>query len=306
MKVLKNFKTIFAALVIRPLIGDPFRSVVAILGVAIGVSVFLSIQLANRQTLLSFKESVDLVLGRADAVIHAEGLPFDETWFGELLALREWIKVYPVIQGHGVEPRSNEVVEILGTDLLQDSGIRDFSLRTTGKDLKGLIPLVLDPAGIILPEKFIPETDFKPGGQIRFLINGVEKKFNVNAILENKGVAKALNGNFALMDIAAAQWTFGKIGKLDRIDVTFLKDRDFDRMREKISALLPDFLRVDRPERKNRQVEKMLRAFQYNLSALSFVALLVGLYLIYNMIALSVVRRRMEIGTLRALGATPA
>ena len=76
-------------------------------------------------------------------------------------------------------------------------------------------------------------------------------------------------------------------------------------MGEKISEVLPDFLRVDRPERKNRQVEKMLQAFQYNLTALSFVALIVALYLIYNMVALSVVRRRTEIGTLRAIGATP-
>ena len=76
-------------------------------------------------------------------------------------------------------------------------------------------------------------------------------------------------------------------------------------MSKKISSILPNFLRVDRPERKNGQVEKMLRAFQYNLTALSFVALLVALYLVYNMIALSVVRRRMEIGTLRALGAAP-
>ncbi|MFQ5673751.1 MAG: FtsX-like permease family protein [Nitrospinales bacterium] len=305
MKSLHYFKDLFFALIVRPLLQDPFRTAVTVLGVAIGVSVFLGIQLANRQTLSSFKESVALVLGRADAVIHAEGPPFDEKYFADLLALREWVKGYPVIEGYAVEPRSNEVIEILGTDLLQDSGIRDFSLKMVKQNLRGLVPLVLDPRGIILPEKFVPGTDFKPGDRIDLLINGVKTSFNVNAILENKGVARALNGNFALMDIAAAQAAFGKIGKLDRIDVAFLRDRDFERMREKISAVLPDYLRVDRPERKNRQVEKMLRAFQYNLTALSFVSLLVALYLIYNMIALSVVRRRMEIGVLRALGAMP-
>ena len=127
----------------------------------------------------------------------------------------------------------------------------------------------------------------------------------MNAVLENKGLARTLNGNFALMDIAAAQWAFGRVGKLDRIDVEFLREGSFESMREKVSAVLPGFLRMDRPERKNSQVEKMLRAFQYNLTALSFVALIVALYLIYNMIALSVVRRRVEIGTLRAIGATP-
>ena len=46
----------------------------------------------------------------------------------------------------------------------------------------------------------------------------------------------------------------------------------------------------------------MLGAFQLNLTALSLVSLLVGMFLIYNTIAASVVRRRHEIGVLRALG----
>ena len=299
------FKDLFIALILRPLIRDPFRTAITIFGVAVGVAVFLSIRLANQQTMMSFTESVDLVLGRADAVIRVEGIDFDEIHFEKLHALRKEIKAYPVIEGYGVESTSGEVVEIIGTDLLQDSGIRDFSLKTKDKGLKGLLPLIMDPAGVILPEKFIPGVQFNTDSSLQFLINGKEKSLNVNAILEDKGIAKALNGNFALMDIAAAQKAFDKIGRLDRIDIQFLHPSKFDVMQKKISALMPEHLLVERPQRKNQQVEKMLRAFQYNLTALSFVALLVALYLIYNMIALSVVRRRVEIGTLRALGATP-
>lgn len=305
MSFLYYFKDLFTALILRPLIRDPFRTAITIFGVAVGVAVFLSIRLANQQTMMSFTESVDLVLGRADAIVRVEGIDFDEIYFEKLHALRKEIKAYPVIEGYGVESISGEVVEIIGTDLLQDSGIRDFSLKTTEKGLKGLLPLIMDPAGVILPEKFIPGVPFDAGGTLQFLINGKEKTLNVTAILENKGIAKALNGNFALMDIAAAQKVFDKIGRLDRIDIQFLHPSKFDVMQKKISALLPEYLLVERPQRKNQQVEKMLRAFQYNLTALSFVALLVALYLIYNMIALSVVRRRVEIGTLRALGATP-
>ena len=306
MSFLFYFKDLFTALILRPLLRDPFRTAITILGVAVGVAVFLSIRLANQQTMMSFTESVDLVLGRADAVIRMDGMDFDESFFQELHTLRQEIKAYPVIEGYGVETTSGEVVEIIGTDLLQDSGIRDFSLKTVEKDLKGLLPLILDTSGIILPEKFVPGTRYEPGDTIEFLIKGKEKNLNVNAVLESKGIAKALNGNFAMMDIAAAQNVFEKKGRLDRIDIQFLNSTDYDTMREKIASLLPKFMKVERPQRKNRQVEKMLQAFQYNLTALSFVALLVALYLIYNMIALSVVRRRVEIGTLRAIGATPA
>ncbi len=305
MSFLLYFKDLFTALILRPLLRDPFRTAITILGVAVGVAVFLSIRLANQQTMMSFTESVNLVLGRADAVIRVEGMDFNESVFEKLHALRKEIKVYPVIEGYGIESTSDEVVEIIGTDLLQDSGIRDFSIKTTEEGLKGLIPLITDPAGIILPEKFVPGTRFAPGDTIEFLIKGKIKTLNVNAILEDEGIAKALNGNFALMDIAAAQNVFDKVGRLDRIDIQFLNSADFESMQEKIASLLPGNMKVERPQRKNRQVGKMLQAFQYNLTALSFVALLVALYLIYNMIALSVVRRRVEIGTLRAIGATP-
>ena len=50
----------------------------------------------------------------------------------------------------------------------------------------------------------------------------------------------------------------------------------------------------------------MLAAFRWNLRVLSYIALVVGAFLIYNTISVSVVRRRAEIGILRALGATRA
>jgi putative ABC transport system permease protein len=48
----------------------------------------------------------------------------------------------------------------------------------------------------------------------------------------------------------------------------------------------------------------MLAAFHLNLTALSWVALVVGLFLVYNTVTISVIARRDEIGVLRALGVT--
>ena len=47
----------------------------------------------------------------------------------------------------------------------------------------------------------------------------------------------------------------------------------------------------------------MIAAFQFNLTALSAVALIVGLFLIYNTVSMSVAARRAEIGMLQAVGA---
>ena len=48
----------------------------------------------------------------------------------------------------------------------------------------------------------------------------------------------------------------------------------------------------------------MLRAFRLNLTALSAIALLVSLFLVYNAVSLSVLERRRQIGILRSLGLT--
>jgi len=48
----------------------------------------------------------------------------------------------------------------------------------------------------------------------------------------------------------------------------------------------------------------MLAAFRWNLRLLSYISLIVGAFLIYNTISVSVVRRRAEIGIVRALGAS--
>ena len=75
-------------------------------------------------------------------------------------------------------------------------------------------------------------------------------------------------------------------------------------MAAKLGALAPSDVTVAPPGQRSGQVERMLASFELNLSALSLISLLVGMFLIYNTIAASVVRRRVETGILRAVGAT--
>src|SRR5215475_16071493 len=59
-----------------------------------------------------------------------------------------------------------------------------------------------------------------------------------------------------------------------------------------------------RPALRTQAIEQMTAAFELNLTALSLLALVVGMFLIYNTITFSVVQRRGLIGTLRCLGVT--
>src|SRR6202789_585209 len=69
-----------------------------------------------------------------------------------------------------------------------------------------------------------------------------------------------------------------------------------------IKAAIPATWDVQTPGARSEENRRMLRAFRWNLRVLSYISLLVGAFLIYNTIAVSVVRRRTEIGILRAIG----
>ncbi len=138
----------------------------------------------------------------------------------------------------------------------------------------------------------------------------------VRALLEDKGPARVMDGSFVLMDIAAAQLAFARLGRIDRLDVQIERaptaldasraptSDDLDAAAEAIGKRLPAGLTAARPSRRGQQVERMLAAFHLNLSALSWVALVVGLFLVYNTATVSVLARRDEVGMLRALGVT--
>ncbi len=106
------------------------------------------------------------------------------------------------------------------------------------------------------------------------------------------------------MDIYAAQLSFGKESRIDRIDVSILRGESLDSMKERIQAALPEGYYIDTPAGRTRQIENLMRRFRNTMDFIGFMALLVGMYLIYNTVSISVVQRRREIGILRALGAT--
>ena len=105
-----------------------------------------------------------------------------------------------------------------------------------------------------------------------------------------------MDGQFAVLDIAAAQLHLGKLGRLDRVDLLLDEQADPDRIAARLRRQLPPEVAVERPEARNAQVEQMLASFQLNLSVLSLIALFVGMFLVYNTMSVSVVRQRRQIG----------
>ncbi len=202
-----------------------------------------------------------------------------------------------------------EAVRVLGVDILRDRAFREYDLVEFAEGRRQPAPqeflaLLLDPRSVITTEIFARRHGLRVNDALELAIGDVRKSFVIRGLLSNEGPARVLDGNFVLMDIAAAQWAFDRLGRVDRVEIRLPAGRNVADAERLLSSQLPPGLTVQRPARRGEQVETMLRAFHFNLTALSYVALLVGLFLVYNTVAVSVIARREEIGVLRAVGAS--
>jgi putative ABC transport system permease protein len=211
-------------------------------------------------------------------------------------------------KGLGIkDSRSGEFLQILGVDILRDRSLRRYQLLHLNSNeqtptARDFLMLLTDAQAIIITEKFARKHQLSTGDRLPLVIGDTQHEFVIRGLLRDEGPARALDGNFALMDIAAAQLAFNRLGFLDRLDIKLKPEVSLERAEGEIAGRLPSGLRVARPSSAYNQVEKMIAAFHFNLSALGSIALLVGLFLIYNTISISVISRRQEVGTLRAIG----
>ena len=319
---------LFYQFIVRPLAGEKIRTATTIVGVALGIAVVIAIQLTNASSVRGFETALETVAGKTAIEITGAGIGVDETRLPELGWLREFGVISPVIEGSAAlvagevqslnARRQLEAVKVLGIDILRDQPFRDYQLlqletpqapspKPQAPDdytTQQFLEILTNERSVVITEKLARRRGYQIGGEMRLMIGDRVLPFTVRGYLKDEGPARVLDGNFILMDIAAAQLAFDRLGRVDRVEVLLSPGADLDVALETIAARLPLGLSAQRPSRRSQQVETMLAAFHANLTALSWIALIVGLFLVYNTITISVVARRQEIGTLRALGLT--
>ena len=309
---------LFRQVIVRRLATERLRTMVTAVGVAVGIAVVLAIRLTNASALRGFDAALDMTSGRTGLEILGVGGTLDE----RLIADLDWLRVYghasPVIDADlvvrtsafaqratvdkGDEP--TELLRVYGVDVLRDAPLRTYATADAARGTTDILRLLVEPGAIVVTRAFADRHGVTVGDRLVGLVDDRQVSLTVLGLLAADGPAALLDGHFALMDLAAAQDAFGRAGRIDRIDIRLRDGVDVAEAEAAVRARLPDGVNVQRPSRRSAQVERMLAAFHMNPTALSSIALLVGLFLVYNAVSVSVLARRHEIGTLRALGGT--
>jgi len=287
---------LFYRLMVRPMWHEPVRMALTILAVALGVAVVLAMELAGNAAVGSFRSSMEALTGGYTLEIVATGgVPASVVSKLETSALL--LTISPRMEGFATVVQTRQTLPLIAIDMIAEGN------RFAGAKNANAAPLTLsnalremrEPTSVWVGSSLGKTT----GEQIELLVNDTNRSFVVRGVYDDAG-----NNSAIVMDLAGAERLLQRRGRVDRILVTTPENTNLEDLQTKIAALLPPGVEVRAQGTGTAENRKMLAAFRWNLRLLSYIALVVGAFLIYNTIAISVVRRRAEIGIVRALGAS--
>ena len=292
---------LFHRLIVRPLFREPVRTTLTILAIALGVAVVLAIDLAGGAATGSFHSSMETLAGDNDLEIVASG-GVPESVVGKLAALPYAIRVSPRIEDYGIIADTKKSLPLIGLDLVADgsayaqNGSQSTADHQSQTESENLFEYLGDADSIWVGSS----AGYKAGDHVGLLINDRVRSYTV------RGVYADSNGNEAaiVMDLAAAQQALNRFGRVDRVLLRVPRTPSLEDWQQRLRAVLPAGVGIRPQGTGTKENRRMLAAFRWNLRLLSYISLIVGAFLIYNTISVSVVRRRAEIGIVRALGAS--
>ncbi|CAN5503552.1 FtsX-like permease family protein [soil metagenome] len=288
---------------VRYLARHPLLAALNVATVALGVALYLAIQIANHSANRAFAASVDVVAGKAQLEVRAPAGNLPDEVFPKVARQPGVAAATPIVRGIVRLPDfPGEYLDLLGIDILTNGPFRTFELTDFQTGTFDLSRWLRGPRTVAISEALARAHHLRPGDQINGQVNGKTVPLTIAFLLRSRATTPSMNPHFAAMDIGWAQELLGQPGRLNSISLRLAEGSDRRQIAAKLRPQLPPDVTVASPAQRGEQVAKMLAGFELNLQAMSLVSLLVGMFLIYNTIDASVIRRRYEIGILRSLG----
>lgn len=321
--------TLLRRVTLRHWLAAPGQTLLLILILALGVGVFGSIRLANRAAISSFSHFTDTLTGQSDWIITAPGGTLPESVLGELLEALGPTPVHliPVVEATLSTPPQSEddppfgrpTYTVLGLDLialanLAETRTASFLVAETRPDstetpdggggfarLFGEEPLLWINPSLLQDDGQVPAT-------LDWVLDERILTLQVAGVIPTLPEAPPAPAGLLVMDLPQLQTLTGKQGRLDRIEFVVEAGPHREARSAALQARLIEWSEEGRswlvttPGAERDSAEVMTRAFRLNLTVLSLISLLVGLYLIFQALDGAVVRRRSEIAILRSLG----
>jgi putative ABC transport system permease protein len=277
----KFFSPLLLRAGLRYMLRHRWQSLLALSGIALGVAVVLAVDLANSGARAAFELSAQQLQGEATHRLAVPGASLPDEVYVSLKREPGAPPMAPVVSGWvGVEGGTGRY-HLVGFDLFTEAPFR--SLLADVSTSAGFIRDWLTQAdSLVLGAATARALDVAAGDRLDIVYRGRSAILNVLRIDTQQS---SVSDDLLLVDIATAKSILDMNGRLSYVNL-ILDAAGEHWVRQRIPAGV--------------QLQ-----FELNLTAMSLLALLVGMFLIFNAMTFSMVQRHNLFGRLRAIGVTP-
>jgi len=277
----------------------PMRAVTAAVAIAVGVALGLAVHLVNASALNEFSQAISMVNGDAELQVRSVApTGFGEGLYPRLARLPGVAAASPVVELGAVS--GNARFTLIGLDILRAAHVTPSLLgRPSSEAAHGpTSEAAFDEDALLLSQAALEATGRRVGETVEVAAAGRTARLRIAGLLPGVAEGQAIG----VMDIAAAQWRFGQLGRLQRIDLRLDEGADAGRVQAAIAQALPADAQLVSRQSEERRSDALSRAYRVNLDMLALMALLTGGFLVYSAQSLAVARRRSQFALLRVLG----
>ncbi|HKZ02039.1 MAG TPA: FtsX-like permease family protein [Pyrinomonadaceae bacterium] len=279
------------------------RTTLTILSVALGVAVFFGVRTANTTLLDSLRLTVEKIAGRATLQITASESGFPEDLLNTVRLTPGVQLTEPVIEiiARTASPDERNLL-VLGIDTGSDQELHEHLLEPSQLQMKNPVGFIMQPDSILISRIFAEQQGLKEDDKLALYTPQGLRNFTVRGIFKPVGMGEVFGGQVAVMDIYAAQRAFNRGHSIDRIDLSHDPNVPIEIVQQRLRERLPAGVDVARPSARGQHIENAINAIQTGLTITSFLALTIGVFIVFNSFSINVNQRWKEIGILRAVG----
>jgi putative ABC transport system permease protein len=304
MRWLMSMLTVLRLTGLRHLRAHKLRTVLTVIGAALGVAAIIAIRLVNDSASRSFEETVNRMAGRAVLEITNGEAGVPEELLDEVRVVPGVEEAAATVQGYVSVPAfPGERLYVFGVDLLVESKLRTYQSGSVEAAMDDPLVFLAQPNSVALTRTFLERHGLHEGDSLRVQAPSGSRELVIRSTLDvRSGPATLFSGRVAVMDVFAAQRLFALDKRFTQIDVAHIEGTAIEALQAGVSQVVAGRGLVQHPRRRGEMLERLLAGNRAVFSFGAMLAIIVGLYLTFNTMLIAVAQRHRDIALLRMVG----